>query len=55
MHEVGNNSSNHYRNMVMDAMRMSEGNVSKCPIVKEESNADAVRFFNLLKDYDKPL
>jgi len=41
--------------MVMDAMRMSEGNVSKYPIVKEESNVDAVRFFNLLKDYDKPL
>ena len=55
MHEVGNDSNNYYRNMVMDAMRMSEGNVSKRPIVKEESNADAVRFFNLLKDYDKPL
>jgi hypothetical protein len=55
MHEVGNDSSNHYRNMIMDAMRMSEGNVSECSIVKEESNADAVRFFDLLKDYDKPL
>ncbi|KAL9391957.1 hypothetical protein Peur_015877 [Populus x canadensis] len=55
MHEVGKDNSNPYRNMVMDAMRMSEGNVSKCPIVEEELNADAARFFNLLKDSDKPL
>ena len=33
------------RNMVMDAMRMNEGNVSQCPIVEEEPNADAARFF----------
>ena len=25
VHEVGNDNSNPYRNMVMDAMRMSEG------------------------------
>jgi hypothetical protein len=41
--------------MVMDAMRMSEGNVSECPIVEEEPNADAARFFDLLKDSDEPL
>jgi hypothetical protein len=41
--------------MVMDAMRMSEGNVSECPIVEEEPNADATRFFDLLKDSDEPL
>jgi hypothetical protein len=29
----------------MDALRMSEGNVSECPIVEEEPNADASRFF----------
>ena len=33
IHEVGNDNNNPYRNMVMDAMRMSEGNVSECPIV----------------------
>jgi len=27
MHKVGNENNNPYRNMVMDAMRMSEGNV----------------------------
>jgi len=55
VHEIGNDNSNPYKNMVMDAMRMSEGNVSECPIVKEEANADAARFFNMLKDFDEPL
>ena len=55
MHEVENDNSNPYRNMVMDAMRMSEGNVIECPIVEEEPNADAARFFDRLKDFDEPL
>jgi hypothetical protein len=55
MHEVGNEKSNPYRNMVMDAMRMSEGNVNECPIVEEEPNADTTRFFDMLKDSNEPL
>jgi hypothetical protein len=55
MHEVGNENSNRYRNMVMNAMRMSEGNASEFPNIKEEPNADAARFFDLLKDSDEPL
>jgi len=55
IHEVGNDNSNPYRNMVIDAMRMSEGNVRECSIVEEEPNADATRFFDLLKDSDEPL
>ncbi|KAL9362689.1 hypothetical protein Peur_045474 [Populus x canadensis] len=55
MHEVENKNSNPYRNMVMDAMRMSEANVRECPIVEEEPNADAARFFDLLRDSDEPL
>jgi len=55
MHEVGNENTNPYRNMVMVAMKMSEGNVSECPIIEEELNADASRFFDLLKDSDEPL
>jgi hypothetical protein len=55
MHEVGNDNINPYKNMVMDAMRMSEGNVSECPIIEEEPNADVARFFDLLKDYDEIL
>jgi hypothetical protein len=55
MHEVGNENSNPYRNMVMDAMRMSEGNASEFPNIEEEPNADAARYFDLLKDSDEPL
>ena len=55
VHAVRNDNSNPYMNMVMDAMRMSEGNVSECPIVEEEPNADAARFFDMLKDFDEPL
>jgi hypothetical protein len=54
MHEVGNENNNRYRNMVMDAMRMSEGNASEFPNI-EEPNANAARFFDLLKDSDEPL
>ena len=54
MNEVGNENSNPYRNMIMDAMRMSEGNVRECPIVEEEPNTDAARFFDLLSDSDEP-
>jgi len=55
MHEVGNENSNPYMNMVMDAMRMSEGNVSEFPNVEEEPNIDAARFFDLLKYSDELL
>jgi hypothetical protein len=41
--------------MVVDAMRMNQGNVSQCPIIEEEPIADATRFFDLLKDSDEPL
>jgi len=55
VHGVANDNSNPYRNMVMDAMRMNQGNVSQCPIVEEEHNADVTRFFDLLKDSGEPL
>jgi len=55
VHEAANDNTNPYRNMVMDAMRMNQGNVSQCPIIEEERNTDATRFFNLLKDSDEPL
>jgi len=53
--EVANDNRNPYKNMVMDAMKMNQDNISQCPIVEEEPNADAARFFDLLKDSDKPL
>jgi hypothetical protein len=46
VHRVANDNSNPYRNMVMDAMRMNQGNVSQCPIIEKEYNADATRFFD---------
>jgi hypothetical protein len=55
VYEAANDNTNPYRNMVMDVMRMNQGNVSQCPIVEEEPNADTTRFFDLLKDYDEPL
>jgi hypothetical protein len=55
VHEVVNDNSNPYRNMVMDAIRMNQGNVSQCPIIEEELNADAIRFFDMLKDSNEPL
>jgi len=55
VHEATNDDTNPYRNMVIDAMRMNQGNVSQCPVVEEEPNADAARFFDLLKDSDEPL
>jgi len=55
MHEVVNDNSNPYGNMVMDAMRMNQGNVNQCSIVEEEPNADAVRFCDMLKDSNEPL
>ena len=55
VHEVVNDNNNPYRNMVTDAMRMNQGNDSQCEIVEEEPNANAARFFDLLKDSDEPL
>ena len=55
VHEAANDNTNPYRNMVMDAMRMNQGNVSQCPIIEEEPNADAAGFFDLLKDSYEPL
>jgi len=46
---------NHYKNMIMDVMRMNHGHVSQCPIVDEELNADATMFFYLFKYFNKPL
>jgi len=41
VHGVVNDNSNPYKNMVRDAMRMNQSNVSQCPIIEEEPNADA--------------
>ena len=55
MHGVVDDNSNPYKNMVMDAMRISQGNAGQYPIVDEEPNLDATKFFDVLKDFDEPL
>jgi hypothetical protein len=55
VHEATNDNTNPYGNLVMDAVRMNQGNVNQCPIIEEEPNADATRFFDLLKDSDESL
>jgi hypothetical protein len=55
MHEVVDDNSNHYRSMVIDALRMNQGYAGECSIVDEEPNAEAIRFFELLEDSDKLL
>jgi len=53
--EVVDDNSNPYRNIVRDAMEMNQGYVGQCPILDEEPNADATKFFNSLKDFDELL
>jgi len=55
VHGIVNDNSNLYRTMVMDAMRMNQGYVGQCPIIDEEPNADATKFFDFLKDSNEPL
>jgi hypothetical protein len=55
VHAVANDNNNPYKNMVMEAMRMNQGNISQCPIIEEEPNTDVARFFDLLKDSDELL
>ena len=55
VHGVVNENSNPYRNMVMDAMRMNQDNVSQCPIIEEEPNADATWFFWYVEKFYEPL
>jgi hypothetical protein len=55
MHEVVDDNSNHYKNMIMDTMRMNYVYTSQCLIVDEEPNTDATRFFDLLKNSNDSL
>jgi hypothetical protein len=55
MHRVVDDNSNPYRSMTMNVIGMNQGYANECSIIDEEPNVDATRFFDLLKDYDKPL
>ena len=55
MHGVKTNNINPYKTMVMDVMRMNQGHTSQCSIVDKEPNANAIRYFDLLKDSNELL
>ena len=55
VHGIIDENSNPFRNMVMNVMRTNQGHAGQYPIVDEEPNADAVKFFYLLKDSDDSL
>jgi len=48
VHEVVDDNSNPYTNMIMDVMRINQGHASQCPIINEEPNTDTLKFFDLL-------
>jgi len=56
MYEVVDDNNNYYRSMVIDAIIvLNQGYAGEYSIIDEELNACAVRFFKLLRNYDKPL
>jgi len=55
MHRVVDDNSNYYKNMIMDAMQMNQGDVGECSIVNEEPNTTTTMFFDILKDSGDPL
>jgi hypothetical protein len=55
VHGVVDDNSNPYRTIVMEAIRMNQSHANQCLIVDKEPNVDMARFFDLLKDSDKPL
>jgi hypothetical protein len=45
MYGVVNDNSNPYRNMIMDAIRMNQGNVSQCLIIEKNLMKTRLGFF----------
>ena len=39
----------------MDVIGMNQGHIGQCLIIDEDPNADAIKFFDLLKDSNEPL
>jgi len=55
MDEVIDDNNIPFMNMVMDVIRMNRDYFCQCLIIDEEPNEEMTRFFDLLKDSDKPL
>ena len=45
MYEVVDDTSSHYRSMMMDAMRINHGYLIESLCINEEPHVDATRFF----------
>jgi len=55
MDEVIDDNNIPFMNMVMDVIRMNRDYFCQCLIIDEEPKEEMTRFFDLLKDSDKPL
>jgi hypothetical protein len=55
VHGVVDDNNNCYRIMIIDAIRINQGDAGECLIIDEEPNADACRFFDILKYSDELL
>jgi hypothetical protein len=55
VHKVLDDNSKYYREYGYGCKRMNQGYASECSIIDKEPNANAARFFELIKDFDEPL
>ena len=55
VHGVVDDNSNPHKNIVIDAMRMNQSHAGQFSIIDEEPNVETIKFFDFLKDSDKPL
>jgi len=54
IHEVVNDDNNRYMSMMMNVMEINHSYLGEGLRVDKELNVDAIRFFQLLKDSNKP-
>ena len=55
VHKVLDDNSKYYREYGYGCKRINQGYASECSIINKEPNANATRFFELIKDFDEPL
>jgi hypothetical protein len=55
VHKVLDDHSKYYREYGYGCKRINQGYASECSIINKEQNANATRFFELIKDFDEPL
>jgi hypothetical protein len=55
VHGVVDDNNNCYRRMIIDAITLNQCDAGECLIIDEKLNADACRFFDILKYSDELL